>query len=192
MKGKILAVDEKQAILTPPNALSLARLSVAPALPAAASAWGLGAGLFLLVALAAATDVADGFLARRRNQVTAAGHLLDPLADKALAAAALWTLAGTGAVPAWLFWLYAAKESLQVLIAPLAWRRCRGRVQPCWWARLGTATLFAGAALGLGGAGAGGGAPGGRGADVMGIVAAGVALSVAAGFHYLRQVLAAR
>lgn len=49
----------------------------------------LGVGIFLL---AAVTDFFDGFLARRRNQVTTLGTLLDPIADKLLTSAAFISL----------------------------------------------------------------------------------------------------
>ncbi|MDI6871330.1 MAG: CDP-diacylglycerol--glycerol-3-phosphate 3-phosphatidyltransferase [Bacillota bacterium] len=46
----------------------------------------------LVFTLAAATDGLDGYLARRRNEVTRLGALLDPLADKLLISAALVSL----------------------------------------------------------------------------------------------------
>jgi len=45
-----------------------------------------GAGIFLA---AAATDMLDGYLARRWKQITSVGTLLDPVADKLLVSAAL-------------------------------------------------------------------------------------------------------
>jgi len=47
---------------------------------------------FLIVAAAGATDVLDGYIARRRGQVTTTGMLLDPLADKLLLAAIIISL----------------------------------------------------------------------------------------------------
>ncbi len=58
----------------------------------------------------AATDSLDGWLARSRNQVTAAGAFLDPLADKLLVTAALVCLVETGDVGAWAVMIIVARE----------------------------------------------------------------------------------
>jgi CDP-diacylglycerol--glycerol-3-phosphate 3-phosphatidyltransferase len=59
----------------------------------------VGAAIF---ALASVTDWLDGYLARRRKQVTAFGQELDPLADKLLTSAAFLALVQLGLVPAWM------------------------------------------------------------------------------------------
>ena len=58
----------------------------------------VAAGLFIF---ASATDGLDGFLARRRNLVTDAGKLLDPIADKVLTGGALVALSILGELPWW-------------------------------------------------------------------------------------------
>jgi CDP-diacylglycerol--glycerol-3-phosphate 3-phosphatidyltransferase len=64
----------------------------------------------LVFALAMATDQVDGWLARRWNQTSAFGSLLDPIADKVLVMAALVMLVGEGIVPAWMVAAIVARE----------------------------------------------------------------------------------
>jgi CDP-diacylglycerol---glycerol-3-phosphate 3-phosphatidyltransferase len=66
-------------------------------------------GVFIV---AMATDQVDGWLARRRNQTSALGSLLDPIADKVLVIAALVMLVGEGVAPAWMIAAIVARELL--------------------------------------------------------------------------------
>jgi CDP-diacylglycerol--glycerol-3-phosphate 3-phosphatidyltransferase len=59
---------------------------------------------------AAATDLLDGYLARRWRQITTIGTLLDPIADKLLISAALISLVQVHAVAAWMVVLIVARE----------------------------------------------------------------------------------
>jgi CDP-diacylglycerol--glycerol-3-phosphate 3-phosphatidyltransferase len=67
----------------------------------------LGVSLFLAAAL---TDLLDGFLARRRGEVTTLGTLLDPIADKLLISAAFISLVETHVAPAWAVVIIIARE----------------------------------------------------------------------------------
>jgi CDP-diacylglycerol--glycerol-3-phosphate 3-phosphatidyltransferase len=67
----------------------------------------LALGIFLI---AAATDLLDGYLARRWGQVTTIGTLLDPIADKLLVSAALISLVEEKVVAAWLVVLLIGRE----------------------------------------------------------------------------------
>lgn len=59
---------------------------------------------------ASLTDWLDGLLARRRNQVTTLGKLLDPVADKLLVVAALVALVQIDMVPAWMVFVIVGRE----------------------------------------------------------------------------------
>ncbi len=95
-----------------PNALTLLRIFLVPVLVVvlltrAEGGLFLGAGIFGLGVL---TDYLDGYFARRRNQVTKLGILLDPLADKLLTAAAFLSLVEMGLAPAWMVMIILGRE----------------------------------------------------------------------------------
>ncbi len=105
-----------------PNLLTIVRIFFVPLLVAAlveerwftvrlrdvviTNEW-MALGIFWV---AAATDLLDGYLARRWGQVTTIGTLLDPIADKLLISAALISLVQVGAVPAWMVVLIVGRE----------------------------------------------------------------------------------
>ncbi len=64
----------------------------------------------LIFWVAAATDLLDGYLARRWQQVTTIGTLLDPIADKLLVSAALISLVQERVVAGWLVVLLVGRE----------------------------------------------------------------------------------
>ncbi|PFH56304.1 hypothetical protein XA68_16761 [Ophiocordyceps unilateralis] len=90
----------REDIFTLPNFLTLTRLLAAPAIGVLvihdAPAWAVG-----LFAYAAATDVLDGWIARRWNLKTVVGTVIDPMADKALMTIMTVCLAFKGALPVW-------------------------------------------------------------------------------------------
>jgi CDP-diacylglycerol---glycerol-3-phosphate 3-phosphatidyltransferase len=67
----------------------------------------VGAAIFGLASL---TDWLDGYLARRRRQVTALGQFMDPLADKLLITAAFISLVQMGLAPAWMVAIILGRE----------------------------------------------------------------------------------
>ncbi len=105
-----------------PNALTLLRIFFVPLLVAAlvqedlqivwaGQVWVTHEFFALSVFLiAAATDLLDGYLARRWGQITTVGTLLDPIADKLLISAALISLVQTRQVPAWMVILLLGRE----------------------------------------------------------------------------------
>jgi len=67
----------------------------------------VGAAIFGLASL---TDFFDGYLARRRRQVTWLGQVLDPIADKLLTSAAFISLVQVDLAPAWMVALIIGRE----------------------------------------------------------------------------------
>ena len=101
-------------MLNLPNLLSIFRILLVPPLVVVLLTkfegkewWGLA--LFLIAAI---MDFFDGYLARRRQQVTRLGTLLDPAADKILVSAAYISLVEMNpqVVPSWLVVVIIARE----------------------------------------------------------------------------------
>jgi CDP-diacylglycerol--glycerol-3-phosphate 3-phosphatidyltransferase len=80
----------------------------------------VGAAIFGLASL---TDWLDGYLARRRQQVTTLGQLMDPLADKLLITAALVSLVQMDLAPAWMVAVILGRELAVTVLRSLAHAR---------------------------------------------------------------------
>lgn len=125
-----------------PNSLTLARIFLVPLLVVvlltklrAPVVFGvprevIAAAIF---GVAAVTDWLDGYVARRRRQVTSVGQWMDPLADKLLITAALVSLVQTEAVPAWMAAVIIGRELAVTGLRSVA--QSRGRSMPA--SRLG-------------------------------------------------------
>jgi CDP-diacylglycerol--glycerol-3-phosphate 3-phosphatidyltransferase len=94
-----------------PNTITMARMFLVPILVVVLLTEFEGRRIFgvpkelvgaAIFGLASITDWLDGYLARRRRQVTWLGQMLDPLADKLLTSAAFISLVQLGLAPAWM------------------------------------------------------------------------------------------
>jgi len=80
----------------------------------------VGAAIFGMASL---TDWLDGYLARRRHQVTALGQVIDPLADKLLTSGALISLVQMGVAPAWMVAIIIGREFAVTGLRGIAYAR---------------------------------------------------------------------
>ncbi len=101
-----------QNILSGPNQLTLFRIAAVPVIIILMlfpnRICTLIAGL--LFSAAAITDYLDGFLARKKGQVTTLGKVMDPVADKLLVSSAFIMLTSLGWVPAWMACIIIGRE----------------------------------------------------------------------------------
>jgi len=111
----------RSAPMNLPNSLTLLRIFFVPLLIAVlltrspnVELWGFHMRFefwgVLILLVAAATDWADGYFARRRFQVTTLGILLDPIADKLLISAAFIALVDMHLVKAWMVVIIIGRE----------------------------------------------------------------------------------
>ena len=120
-----------------PNVLTVGRILLVPVLVAALLGGAPGGDVLaaLVFALASFTDYVDGWLARQRDEITAFGKLMDPIADKLLIIAALVSLVSLDRLAAWVAMVIIAREvavtlaraQSDVVIAAGMW----GKVKTC-------------------------------------------------------------
>jgi cardiolipin synthase (CMP-forming) len=113
-------------MLNIPNALTLLRLLLIPVF-LIASFRGLFLVALVVFVTAAVTDIFDGFIARRLNQRSRAGAILDPAADKTMMICGFlyYTLAPNVAlrIPGWLTFTVFVRDFLIVIFAYLLYTR---------------------------------------------------------------------
>jgi CDP-diacylglycerol--glycerol-3-phosphate 3-phosphatidyltransferase len=110
--GRSAPPDPELLRLNLPNALTLFRIFLVPFLVVVLLTKFDGREIVALAIFltATATDVLDGWLARRRGEITTLGTLLDPIADKLLISAAFISLVELGLVPAWMVVVVVGRE----------------------------------------------------------------------------------
>jgi len=129
-------------ILTVPNLISLARLLCVPVFlhllfgveDRHAAAWLLGA--------LGATDWVDGWIARRFDQGSDLGKVLDPIADRAVLFVGVVGILVDGSVPAWFAVLTLLREGLIGIAAVVLGALGARRIDVTWWGKTGTFLLM--------------------------------------------------
>jgi CDP-diacylglycerol---glycerol-3-phosphate 3-phosphatidyltransferase len=114
-----------------PNSLTVLRIFFVPLLVVVLltrqpnwNFWGLPVHFevfgVLILLVAAATDAMDGYIARKRREITTLGILLDPIADKLLISAAFVPLVWMHLVPAWMVVIIIGREFIVVGLREIA------------------------------------------------------------------------
>ncbi len=134
-------------VWTIPNVLSLVRIALLPVFAVlylnsvATPVLLLWAGV--VVVFSGITDLLDGWIARRFNQISDAGKLLDPLADKLTQMTVLICLATRYQELLWLTGVCLAKEAAQVVGGVLLLRRGDEVRGSQWFGKVCTFVFYA-------------------------------------------------
>jgi cardiolipin synthase len=138
----------RKDIVNIPNSLSVVRILLIPLfvvlyLGKDPAAYGIWPGLIL--AVSGLTDMLDGIIARKFNQITALGQILDPIADKLTQATVVvciaivnrqnWTL-----IP--LVCVFICKEAIMALGSLKLFRMGARPTAAMWFGKMGTAVFY--------------------------------------------------
>ena len=130
-------------MLNVPNVITLIRLGLVPVVAylLAIEAYRIALPAFLVAAL---SDFADGYIARRFKQTSKLGALLDPVADKLNMAVTTVLLAWLALLPLWLAIAIVARDVL-IVAGALAYRFAVGpvKIAPTRLSKINTVLEFA-------------------------------------------------
>jgi CDP-diacylglycerol--glycerol-3-phosphate 3-phosphatidyltransferase len=123
---------EQRLFMNLPNSLTVTRIFLVPLLVVVLLTKFEGRQIFgvpneivgaAIFAIASLTDWADGYLARRRKQITPLGQMIDPLADKLLTLAAFVSLVQLDLAPAWMVAVILGREFAITALRSIAYAR---------------------------------------------------------------------
>ena len=115
-----------------PNILSMFRILLVPLFVLAyfTDASGIKLGAVLIYAVAALSDILDGFIARKYKATSNLGKFLDPLGDKLMMISALICLAIDGIVPVWAVLAAGIKEVLMAVGGLVVYKKSAAEFLP--------------------------------------------------------------
>ncbi len=137
---------------TVPNAVTLVRLLCVPVFVWLLFGRDDRVSAAILLAALGATDWVDGWFARRFDQVSELGKLLDPATDRIMMLTAVIAIWIDGSVPAWFAILTLLREGLVTLAALGLGALGVDRFDVTWWGKTGTFFLMFAYPFLLGGA----------------------------------------
>ena len=129
-------------VWTLPNLITVLRLACIPWFLWLLFDVGNRTDAALLLGALGATDWVDGWIARRFNQVSDVGKLLDPIADRLLLVVALAAMVVDGSIPTWFAVAVLVREVLIGLVGLLLLAMGARRIDVTWWGKTGTFALL--------------------------------------------------
>ena len=103
----------------------------------------------IIFLVAGATDVVDGYLARRNGWITNLGKILDPFADKLMQCTVLISLCIKKLVPLWFVIPFFAKELFTIVIGLIVIRRRSVNVVSKWYGKFAVCLFYATIAIAI-------------------------------------------
>lgn len=128
--------------LTWPNAISVARLACIPVFVWLLLAEERRTEAAVLLGVLGATDWVDGWIARRFDQVSELGKILDPTADRLMFLVAIVSMVIDGSVPLWFAVLTLVREAVISVVALVLGALGARRIDVTWLGKTSTFGLM--------------------------------------------------
>lgn len=132
----------KSQIFTIPNLLSMVRIAMIPLVVFVYVGLAMHGLATALIALAAFTDILDGWIARRFDMISDVGKVLDPVADKLMQAALMICVWSEYPHILYLFLLFAVKEIYMLIWGLMLFKKKDDVSYALWHGKLNTTILI--------------------------------------------------
>ena len=126
-----------------PNILSIIRILLVPVFLLVLFVKGDIALAVIIFLLAGATDMVDGYLARRNNWITKLGKVLDPIADKLMQFTVLISFWIKGILPWWFVLTFFVKDGVTLIMGAIVIKRRSVVVVSKWYGKLAVCLFYA-------------------------------------------------
>ncbi len=139
MKG--LENTGKNAILTVPNIISVIRI-ILVGLFCGFYLGGMPQVAFFILLASGISDLLDGYIARKYNQISDFGKVLDPIADKLFQLSTIFCFWLMHKIELWILVLILVKELFMAVGGMIFYRREKTVIAAKWYGKLASALFF--------------------------------------------------
>ncbi len=129
-------------VFTAPNVISFVRLLCVPLFLVVLFGLDSRVGAAVLLAGLGASDWVDGYLARRLDQHSELGKILDPTADRLMFVVAIAAMIVDGSVPVWFAVISLVREGVVGIAAVVFALLGARRIDVTWWGKTATFGLM--------------------------------------------------
>ena len=125
-----------------PNIISIVRILLVPVFCVMYFTPGMRLASLVVLIASGLSDLVDGYIARKFNQITDLGKVLDPIADKLFHMSTIFCLCIDGVVGYWLLVIVVAKELFMICGGVILYKKNRAVIASKWYGKLSSSLFF--------------------------------------------------
>ena len=128
--------------ITIPNVLSIIRIILSVVFCIIYFRPGMLIAALAVIVLSGITDLLDGYIARKYNQISELGKILDPISDKLFQVSTVICFVVSGAVPYWAVIVVVIKELVMLIGALVYYNHSEVVIAAKWYGKLASTLFF--------------------------------------------------
>lgn len=125
-----------------PNIISIIRILLVPVFCVMYFTPGMKTASLIILIASGLSDLVDGYIARKFNQITDLGKVLDPIADKLFHMSTIACLCIDGVVGYWLLLIVVAKELFMICGGVILYKKTKAVIASKWYGKLSSSLFF--------------------------------------------------